>query len=64
MRAECKLQLYLLSSDVTTLPLSGVDKPIPNGVDFSQAAVYKALKNSKVLCRVVPAIFRLSFGLN
>ena len=33
--------------DVTTLPLYGVDKPITNDVDFSQAVVYKALKNSK-----------------
>ena len=33
--------------DITTLPLSGVDKPISNDVDFSQAVVYKTLKNSK-----------------
>ena len=29
------------------MPLTGVDKPISNDVDFSQAVVYKALKNSK-----------------
>ena len=29
------------------MPLSGVDKPISNNVDFSQAVVYIALKTSK-----------------
>ena len=33
--------------NVTALLLSGVDKPISNDVDFSQAVVYKALKNFK-----------------
>ena len=47
----CALNAYFSSifspRNVTTLPLSGVDKPISNDVDFSQAVVYKALKNSK-----------------
>ena len=29
------------------MPLSGIDKPISNDVDFSRAVVYKALKNFK-----------------
>ena len=47
----CTLHAYFSSifspRDVTTLPLSGADKPISNDVHFSQAVVYKALKNSK-----------------
>ena len=47
----CALNAYFSSifspRDVTTLPLSGVDKLISNDVDFSQAIMYKALKNSK-----------------
>ena len=47
----CTLNAYFSSifspRDVTTLPLSGVDKAISNDVDFSQAVVYKALKTSK-----------------
>ena len=39
----CALNAYFSSifspRDVTTLPLSGVDKPIYNDVDFSQAVV-------------------------
>ena len=42
----CALNAYFSSiffpRDVTTLPLFGVDKPISNDVDFSQAIVYKA----------------------
>ena len=47
----CALNVYFSSifspRDVTTLPLSGVDKPISNDVHFSQPVVYKTLKNSK-----------------
>ena len=47
----CALNAYFSSifspRVVTTLSLSGVDKPISNDVDFSQAVVYKALTNSK-----------------
>ena len=47
----CVLNAYFSSifspRDVTTLPLSGVDTPISNDVDFSQAVMYKALNNYK-----------------
>ena len=44
MRAECIYFSSIFSPRVvTTLPLSGVDKPISNDVDFSQAVVYRAL---------------------
>ena len=47
----CVLNAYFSSifspRDLTTLPLSSVDKPISNDVDFSQAVVYKAWTNSK-----------------
>ena len=47
----CALNAYFSSifspRVVTTLPLSGVNTPISNDVDFSQTVVYKALKNSK-----------------
>ena len=50
--------------DVTTLLLSGVDKPIFNDVHFSQAVVYKALKNSKRFLSSGSDDIHLFFGLN
>ena len=54
----CALNAYFSSifspRDVTTLPLSGVDKPISNAVDFSQAVMYKTLKNSKRTLSNIP----------
>ena len=50
--------------DVTTLLLSGVDKAIFNDVHFSQAVVYKALKNSKRSLSSGSDDIHLFFGLN
>ena len=61
----CALNAYFSSifslCYVTTLPPSGVDKPISNDIYFSQTVVYKALKSSKrTLCggpNNIPSIF-------